>query len=98
MATQFPIWALHMEPSGKNVPVEFSSINFFGLSQIPIPEYHIGLHTAGYDHVVVCVHVRCVRHVKGAVGCGAWLWRLRSGYMPSSLVRTGRAAAAGNAH
>lgn len=53
MATQFPIWALHMEPSGKNVPVELSSINFFGLSQIPIPAYHIGLRTAAATVVMV---------------------------------------------
>lgn len=108
MATWFPIWALHRKPSCKNVLLELQVANSSASIKSPTPSIILAPITVhcncDYFDVlehVPCCHVRCMRHVQGAMSCElalTWLWWICGSYMPSSCVWTGQAAAAGNAH
>lgn len=110
MATRFLIWALQRELSCKNVSVEFQVATFSASVKFPALSIIMAIITVhsncDYDDVLVCVHVlcchvRCMRHVKGAMSCGlalACLWWICGSYTPSSCVWKGWAAAAGNVH
>lgn len=73
MATWFPIWAPHREPSCKNVLAVFQVATSAASVESPKQEYHIiEVLSNYYDDVLVCVHVpchhvRCKRHVRGAI-------------------------------
>lgn len=92
MASRFPIWAPHRELSCKNVSVEFqvaTSSAITLLCQIPNPKYHIDpslqsiltvITTMLVCVLVLCCHVRCMCHVRGAMSPGMALVDLRQLY------------------
>lgn len=77
MVTWFPIWAPHRELSCKSVSVEFQVATFSNCSPVfsasSILLALVAVHcNCDYDDVLVCrhvlcCHVRCVGHVRGAL-------------------------------